>query len=284
MKDVIQNKLESYGCETKEDEENAIKEITQEVILYGLVKAGFFEKVSFQGGTCLRIIHGLDRFSEDLDFVLKDPAPNFDLSQYLEKTIEIMNIYGYKMEVFGEDKADNNISTRFLKDSSIKKILNFENSLDLRKKIQIKVEVDINSPIGAVNEINYLDFPTAFMITTHNMPTLLSGKCHALLCRSYIKGRDWYDYLWHISKRTKINLSMFQEAINQLGPWKDQKIEVNSQWLHEELEKKIKTINWDDVKKDVARFLGPDKKETLQLWSEDYFMKRTEKFISLLNS
>ncbi len=283
MKDVIQEKLKLYECETKEDEENAIKEITQEIALYGLKEAGFFEKVSFHGGTCLRIIHGLDRFSEDLNFVLKETDPDFDITPYLEKAIKIMNIYGYKIEVSGEDKADNNVKTRFLKDDSIKKLLNFENKLDLRKKIQIKVEVDINPPVGAVNEGNYLDFPTDFMIATHDMPTLLSGKCHALLCRNYIKGRDWYDYLWYISKGTKINLKIFQEAINQLGPWKGQNITVTSKWLEAELKNRIKTLDWNNVKKDVERFLKPNKKETLELWSEDFFLKKTKKFISFLD-
>ncbi len=283
MKDVIQNKLKSYECETREDEENAIKEITQEIALYGLKKAGFFEKASFQGGTCLRIIHGLDRFSEDLDFVLKEVDLDFDISTYLEKTMEIMNVYGYKIEVFGEDKADNNVKTRFLKDDSIKKILDFENTLDLRKKIQIKIEVDTNPPKGAIDEVNYLDFPIDFMIGTHDMPSLLSGKCHALLCRSYIKGRDWYDYLWYVSKGTKINLKMFQEAINQLGPWKGQNITVTSDWLRAELENKIKTLDWNIVRKDVERFIQPNKKETLELWSEDFFIKKSKKFISFLD-
>lgn len=283
MKDVIQEKLKLYECDTREDEENAIKEITQEIALYGLKESGFFEKVSFQGGTCLRIIHGLDRFSEDLDFVLKKADTSFDITPYLDKTIEIMNIYGYKIEVSGEDKADNNVKTRFLKDDSIKKLLNFENKLDLRKKIQIKVEVDINPPLGAISEGNYLDFPTDFMITTLDMATLLSGKCHALLCRSYIKGRDWYDYLWYISKGTKINLEMFQEAINQLGPWKGQGITVTADWLKTELENRIRALDWNDVKKDVERFLKPERKQTLELWSDDFFIKKTKKFISFLD-
>ena len=282
MKDVIQDKLESYKCETKEDEENAIKEITQEVALYGLQESGFFEKATVHGGTCLRIIHGLDRFSEDLDFVLKKPNSDFDLTPYIEKTIKMMNVYGYQIEISGGDKADSNVRSRFLKDDSIKKLLNFENSLDLRRKIQIKVEVDINPSKGAIDEANYLDFPTEFMISTHDMPSLLAGKCHALLCRNYIKGRDWYDYLWYISKGTKLNLEMFQAAINQLGPWKGLNTKITAEWLGKELEKKIKSHDWNEVKKDVERFLKPDKKLTLNLWSEDFFLKKTKKFIASL--
>lgn len=220
-------------------------------------------------------MHGLDRFSEDLDFVLKKADQSFDISTYLEKTISIMNVYGYEIEISGEDQADKNIKSRFLKDDSIKKLLNFENRLDLRKKIQIKVEVDINPPLGAVNEVNYLDFPTDFMISTHDLPTLFAGKCHALLCRNYVKGRDWYDYLWYVRQGTKVNLEMFQGAINQLGPWKGQNINMTTDWLKRELENKIKALDWDYVKKDVEIFLRQDKRKTLELWSEDFFLKKT---------
>ena len=284
MNDVIQEKLKSYKCQTKEDEENAIKEITQEVALYGFERAGLFEKAAFQGGTCLRIVHGLDRFSEDLDFALRTPDPDFELGQYLEKVIETMNVYGYKIEVSGEDKADSNVKTRFLKDDSIKKLLTLEHKQDLRKKIQIKVEVDINPPGLAVCEPNYVDFPIDFMIMTHDMPSLLAGKCHALLCRSYIKGRDWYDYLWYVSHGTVINLKMFQEAINQIGPWEGKNISMTRPWLEKELEKRIRSLDWEEVKKDVLKFLRPDKKEALKLWTEDFFLKKTEKFVCTLQS
>ncbi|OFZ25533.1 MAG: hypothetical protein A2381_17410 [Bdellovibrionales bacterium RIFOXYB1_FULL_37_110] len=283
MKDVIQEKLKSYRCTTRDDEENAIKEITQEVTLYGLAKAGFFKNVFFQGGTCLRIVHGLDRFSEDLDFVLRNYDPEFDLQPYLKTVIETMNVYGYKIEVSGIDKADSNIKKRFLKDESIKKLLSLKHVQDLRKKIQIKVEVDINPPIDAKNEINYLDFPTDFMITTHDIPSLFAGKCHALLCKNYIKGRDWYDYLWFISKGSTINLLMLQGAINQLGPWKGKKQLVTASWLKEQLELKIVNINWEDIRRDIAKFLKPDKNEIIKLWNKDFFIQKTHKLIRLLD-
>jgi len=277
MNDAIQEKLKSYQSETKEDEENAIKELTQEVVLYGLERASFFEKACFQGGTCLRTIHGLDRFSEDLDFALRTPETKFNLNPYLEKVIETMNVYGYKMEVSGEDKANSNVKSRFLKDDSIKKLLDFEHNQDLRKKIKIKIEVDINPPSGSKSEANYLDFPTDFMIITHDMPSLLAGKCHALLCRNYIKGRDWYDFLWHISQGTVINLPMFKQAINQFGQWEGKNILITKSWIMHELEQKIQTLDWEDVKKDVVGFLKPDKKETLKLWSKDFFIKKLKK-------
>lgn len=277
MKDIIQERLESYDPQTREDEENAIKEITQEVALYGLEEAGFFEHAIFQGGTCLRIIHGLDRFSEDLDFALRWPSPEFDLNKYLLEASKTMRPYGYEIEIAGEDKADNSVKSRFLKDESIKKLLKFGHRQDPKKKIQIKVEVDINPPTGDKVESNYLDFPTQFMVMTHDISSLFAGKTHALLCRNYVKGRDWYDYLWYISKNAKVNLRMLENALNQSGPWKGQNQYIDDKWLHEKLHEKISGINWDDAKQDVERFLRPDKKKTLKLWSEDFFLKMTRK-------
>ena len=277
MKDVIQEKLKRYNCQTQEDEENAIKEITQEVALYGLMKAGLFEKACFQGGTCLRILHGLDRFSEDLDFALKTSDLEFDLMFYLQQMAQTMNIYGYQIEFSGEDKADRNVRSRFLKDNSIKKLLELEHHADLRKKIQIKVELDIDPPQGAGEEGNYLDFPTDFMIVTHDLPSLFAGKCHALLCRNYVKGRDWYDYLWYLRKEVKINDVMLQNAINQLGPWKNKNISISRKWLVDQLSQKIDSLNWEEVRKDVERFLKPDRQEALQLWSKEFFLKKTLK-------
>ena len=280
MKDVIQNKLEDYNPQTKEDEENAIKEITQEIILYGLSESGFFEHAAFQGGTCLRIIHQLDRFSEDLDFALRSPSLNFNLDEYLKKVSETMRIYGYEIEISGEDKADSNVKSRFLKDDSIKKLLHLEHKHEVRKKIQIKIEIDAAPPADDRVESNYIDFPTQSMIMTHDIPSLLAGKTHALLCRPFVKGRDWYDYLWYVSKGASININMLKNALNQHGPWKDKQVDIDKEWLRKNLNQKIKSINWNDAKKDIDKFLRPEKKKSLQLWSEDFFLKMTDKFIS----
>ena len=280
MKDVIQQKLQTYNPQSEEEEENAIKEITQEVALYGLEKAGFFKKAAFLGGTCLRVVHGLDRFSEDLDFVLKEKDFQFDLSEYLDEVVITMNQFGYGIEIEGEDKADANVKSRFIKDDSIKKLLKFEHKLDHRKKIQIKVEIDVNPPAGGNLEANYLNFPTPFMMITHDIPSLLAGKCHALLCRKYVKGRDWFDYLWYICRDSIVNFEMLESALNQLGPWEGEGVKVSKEWLHENLNERIKAINWEKASGDVDRFLNPVKQEGLSLWSEDFFLKMTDRFIS----
>jgi predicted nucleotidyltransferase component of viral defense system len=96
MKDIIQAKLESYRSKTSEDEENALKEITQEIVLYAFSKAGFFKFSTFQGGTCLRIVHGIERFSEDLDFTLQKKDLSFDIQGYVSSAARILDEYVFR--------------------------------------------------------------------------------------------------------------------------------------------------------------------------------------------
>src|SRR5579864_4997120 len=97
--DVIQQKLLTYQCQTILDQENALKEIAQEIALMALSRAGFFRVAAFQGGTCLRILYGLERFSEDLDFVLLKADKNFDWNIYINNMQEEFSAYGYRLEM-----------------------------------------------------------------------------------------------------------------------------------------------------------------------------------------
>lgn len=277
MKDLIQSKLEQYNAQSKEEELNALKEITQEVALYSLYKAGFFNEACFIGGTGLRILHGLDRFSEDLDFSLIKPNPNFNLDSYLKKSMLEMNAYGYDLSIDAKDLGDKNVQSRFLKDDSIKNVLTFKHAQDLRSKIKIKIEIDTTPPDGAILKSEYVDFPMDFQVQSYDLPSLMSGKIHALLCRPFIKGRDWYDFLWYVTKGITPNYKQLTSALNQLGPWQEKKITVDENFLRNELKKKIETLEWKDVAKDVRKFLRPTKTETLDLWSEDFFKAKLAK-------
>ncbi|MGK5089099.1 nucleotidyl transferase AbiEii/AbiGii toxin family protein [Bdellovibrionota bacterium FG-2] len=275
MKDLIQKKLEFYNPQNAQEEENALKEITQEVALYALAKSGFFEKASFQGGTCLRIVYGLDRFSEDLDFSLLSPNSDLELRPYLEKSAQLMKHYGYEVEVSGNPKPDRNVKMQFLKDTNIKRVLVFKHLSDLQKKINIKIEVDTNPPAGAKCEIKFLDFPTDYSATTHDLGSLFAGKIHALLCRPFVKGRDWYDLSWYVSQRVSPNYVLLGNALAQLGPWKDQITQIDRSWLVHHLSEKIESLSWSEAFRDVSPFLKTEKSAELRkLWSRDFFLSK----------
>lgn len=278
MKDIIQYRLSNhYDLKTAEDELNALKEITQEVVLYALNKVGFFERAYFIGGTCLRVVHSLDRFSEDLDFSLRNVDPSFKLDEYLERAMDIMTPYGYGLTVDEKDLQDKSIQSRFLKDSSIKKVLTFKHKQNTRQKIKIKVEIDTTPPKGATGKTEFIDFPDDFQLLAYDLPSLMSGKIHALLCRPYAKGRDWYDYSWYVKNNCSPNLKLLENALKQIGPWKGKKIQVDEKFLKNTLVEKIDSLNWEDIKVDVRKFLSLEKAQSLKLWSSDFFKSKVKK-------
>ena len=123
-----------------------------------------------------------------------------------------------------------------------------------------------------------------YSIKTQDLPSLFASKNHALLCRNYIKGRDWYDFVWYVSRKTSINFLLLSNSLKQTGPWKDQNISVTPKWLLQKLKEKINSIDWDDTKKDVARFLKPRELTTLDVWSKKFFLSRLDKIEEYLKN
>ena len=277
MKDIVQRRLETYSLKTRVDELNALKEITQEILLYSLYKVGMFEKVCFLGGTNLRIIHGLQRFSEDLDFATLKKDSDFDLHSFLKEALIHVNAYGYDLTVENKPSATKTVQGLFLKDNSIKKLLTFKFLQDPRAKIKIKVEVDTNPPDGGCQTIEYVDFPFDFPVSSHDLPTLMAGKIHALLCRTYCKGRDWFDFLWYLSQKVSVNLTFLEHALHQTGPWSETKPQVDMIFVATELKRKIDSMDWKDLTTDVRRFLSADRAESLDLWGVPLFTQKLEK-------
>ncbi|HPO16178.1 MAG TPA: nucleotidyl transferase AbiEii/AbiGii toxin family protein [Candidatus Hydrogenedentes bacterium] len=109
-------------------------------------------------------------------------------------------------------------------------------------------------------------------------PSLFAGKVHALLCREYVKGRDWYDFIWYTSLGAGINHEFLTSAIAQAGPWKNQGIQTTSGWVVSELEKKILSINWKHALKEVRPFIRANEQPSLDLWSTDLFLHQLNKW------
>lgn len=277
MNEIIEEKLKKYSVKNINEEMNALKEITQEIILYALAQTAFFKNAYFSGGTCLRIVYGLERFSEDLDFSTTKVDPSFNFDDYLEEVLKILKDYGLAMEV-GRKKDDNFVKSRELKEDSEKWKLSFPTNTRL-KKVMIKLEIDSNPPANAEVENITLDFPLLHRISAGTQGTLFAGKMHALLCRNYTKGRDWYDFLWYVKNDYKINIKHLEKALNQTGPYKGQNIVVDRTFLLEELSKKIDANNWEEIIKDVEKFLRPHEVSTLKLWNSELFHKRIQKII-----
>ena len=276
---MIQQRLLNYNCKTDIEEQQAIREITQEVVLAALGRGDFFKHALFQGGTCLRIFYGLNRFSEDMDFILRDVNPDFQLKDHIKHLTDELAAYGYNIEITDRDKANATVKKAFLKDNSLGKVIDLRhaNQTGTMAKIRIKLEVDTNPPSGSGHELKYLDFPFVSSVAVQDRPSLFAGKLHALLCREYIKGRDWYDFVWYTGNRTGINYDFLTSAINQLGPWQGQSITVDKAWLLNELERKIISMNWKQATEDVRRFVRVAEQPSLDLWSKGLFSGQLDK-------
>lgn len=277
--ELIRDRLATYDCKSEIEEEQAIREISQEIVLAALGRTDFFKAAVFQGGTCLRILYGLDRFSEDLDFSLKERNPDFTWGIYLGAVTEELAAYGYQIEIQDRTARETMVRKVLLKDTTIAKLLNFRyvGKTGIMCTIRIRLKVDINSPSGSENEIRYLDFPFVSSVVVQTMPSLFAGKIHALLCRDYMKGRDWYDYLWYTARRTTINYPLLSSALAQVGPWNGAGIIVDYSWCIEALRHKIEATDWQAAAEDVRRFVRARDQKSLNLWSRELFLQQLAK-------
>jgi len=283
MIDLIQKRLAEYKVSGPIEEENALKEIVQEIMLFALWQVDFFEVAAFQGGTSLRILHGLSRFSEDIDFILLEPDPTFSWQPYLEKLAETCKEFGIEPEALDKNHMDRNVKAALIKDNSIANQLNLSFMDNQRgKKLTIKLEIDSNPPAGSGFEYTYLDFPVDYEVCHQNLSSNFALKTHALLCRPYLKGRDWYDFNWYVAQGITPNLKLLKNALFQYGQWAKQDMNVDREWLVCALGEKISSINWKDAAADVERFLKPVEQKSLSLWGEGFYMSKLQKMDKLL--
>ncbi len=273
---IIQQRLDSYNPTSPMEEQQATKEIIQELALYALMRADFFKIAAFQGGTSLRVLHGLPRFSEDLDFILKTPNPEFEWSAYLTKLIACFEEYGVKSEALPKGRMDKRIKKAVIKDNSVTNQLNLSfYKGHANQKINIKLEIDVDPPAASGYEYTYLDFPTDHEVCHQDLSSNFALKIHALLCRGFLKGRDWYDFNWYIKQGVSPNLAHLQNALVQFGPWAGQEgLRVDMAWLKVAIQTKIDSIDWADAAADVERFLKPSEVLSLRLWSVRFFSAR----------
>ncbi len=264
--EIFDQMLSAYEQTTEQQKRNAIFEVNQQIILAGLYNGGFFDVAAFYGGTCLRIFHGLQRFSEDMDFSLLAPKDNFDFTQYFQPIIDEFALVGREVEIKKKDKKNfGKVESAFLKDNTDVYDLTFQTE----KSIKIKIEVDTQPPLGFKTEQKLLLLPESFMARCFTLPDLFAGKMHALTYRAWknrVKGRDWYDFEWYIRHNTPLDFSNLQERALQFN-----QEEINRETFLEKLKERLSTADINQVKADVLPFVRNPKE--LDIWSNDYFLQ-----------
>lgn len=279
MNSAIEAMLKRYNPQNNDERENAIKEIIQEIALAGLSRGGFFDKVAFYGGTCLRIFHGLNRFSEDLDFALLSKDPGFKLDEYFPALEKEFRSYGIDISIETKKKEDDaDVRSAFLKGNTLMLMMSFfPKSEDAKRvvsnqKIKIKFEIDIDNPSGGITEYKYRMLPAPYEIQVFDEPTLFAGKIHAIICREYkrhVKGRDYYDYLFYIGKGSKFNMQYLENKLKNTGKITDNE-SLTLEKVKELLKERFLTVNYESAEEDVSNFISD--KESLNLWKKELFL------------
>ena len=266
MTDIFDSMLSAYDIRTADDRRNAIYEVMQQVVLSGLNRGGFFKEAAFYDGTCLRIFHGLNRFSEDMDFSLLKKNPDFTLEAYFPAIIEECKLLGREVTITRKDKSHfGKVESAFLKDNT--DVYNIAFQTD--RSIKIKIEVDTQPPLEFATEQRLLLQPHSFMTRCFALPDLYAGKMHALVYRQWksrIKGRDWYDFEWYVRNRVPLDFKHLQMRAAEFNG-----IELTRDTFLEALRERLASADIEQVKQDVRPFLHHA--DNLEIWSNDYFLQ-----------
>jgi predicted nucleotidyltransferase component of viral defense system len=266
MNGIFEQMLSVYDTSTTLAKRNAMLEVMQQVSLAGLQRGGFFEKAAFYGGTCLRIFHGLGRYSEDMDFTLLQEDASFNIENYFPTIIGEFKALGREVTITKKEKRNfGKVESAFLKDDTHVYNLSFQTE----KSLKIKIEVDTNPPLGFQTEQKLSLQPYSFMTRCVTLPDLFAGKMHALVYRKWgqrVKGRDWYDFEWYVRNAVPLNFNHFrQRALDFNGD------NLTKDDFMNMLSERLASTDINMVKKDVLPFIKNPSE--IEIWSNDYFLQ-----------
>lgn len=263
---MLENHVQRVGISTP----NSSHEVMQQIVLGGLYRGGFFDYAAFYGDTCLRIFHGLPRFSEDLDFSLVTKRDDIHLENYFPAIVNEFKLCDLSVTITKKDKKSfGRVESAFLKDNTEA----YEIKFQTKKNVKIKIELDTNPPLQFDTEQKLLLEPFSFMTRCFTLPDLYAGKMHALVYRAWqkrIKGRDWFDFEWYVRKNIPLDFKHLQERIKVFN---GENIDKESFLMH--LRDKLSTADINLVKADVIDFIADP--HALDIWSNNYFLQLADR-------
>jgi hypothetical protein len=279
MNEAIRQILAKYEIRSPSDSLRALREVMQEIALLGLWRSKFFEKAAFYGGTALRVLYGLDRFSEDLDFSLLKKNEDFDLAEYGDALKRELDSFGFDVEIENRIKpAGTAIQSAFLKANTRSQMITVEfergiiQQVPRNQVLKIKLEIDTDPPSGFSTETRYLLRPVPFAVRTFSLPDLFAGKMHAVLCREWksrVKGRDWYDLVWFAGYHPELHLSHLEQRMRQTGNWEGATA-LTATDFRVLLTRRVDLVNIDQIRREVEPFVKDT--ASLALWSKEFFL------------
>ena len=270
---IFEEMVADLNPQTSIDKINAQHEVMQQIALSGLQRGGFFEHAAFYGGTCLRIFHGLGRFSEDLDFTLTEKNFNVHLEDYFSSIIEAFKLTGREVEIKKKEKKSfGKVESAFLKDNTDV----YDIAFRTEKSIRVKIELDTDPPLDFETEQKLLLKPFSFMVRCVTLPDLFAGKIHALVYRNWqtrVKGRDWYDFEWYVANKIPLDFNHLQMRIKEFNG-----LDITKEEFLDSLKERLASTDMSMVRQDVLRFLRTDP-HMLDIWSNDYFLQLADMIV-----
>jgi predicted nucleotidyltransferase component of viral defense system len=286
MNEAIARMLARYDCRRVEDSVRALREILHEIALLGLWRSKFFEKAAFYGGTALRILYGMDRYSEDLDFSLLRPLSDFDMARYSDVLQREIRSFGFDVTLSKREKsAASPIQSAFLKVDTLRNLVVVKTTEEVTRQIprgqvlKIKIEIDTDPPPGFETETRFLLQPMPFSVRAFVLPDMFAGKMHAILCRQWksrVKGRDWYDLVWYVATYPQLHLSHLEQRMIQSGHLKPGE-DLTREKFMTLMSNTIKKLDVNQARKEVESFVkNPD---ALKVWSKEFFQEVARRIV-----
>ncbi len=288
MHDAIRSMMDRYECRSRKDYVNALREILQDMALLGLWRSRFFEHAAFYGGSALRLLYGLDRYSEDLDFSLLKPNASFSLKPFGEALQREISSFGFHVEFEARRKPRTGaIESAFPKTNTLKQLIVIDATQELlrdlhpAKKLKIKLEVDTDPPGGFETETQFVLQPIPFSVRVYSLPDLFAGKLHAVLYRKWrtrVKGRDWYDLVWYVARHPEVRLGHLEAKMRQSGDYRDAQ-RLTARKLQDLLQRAVDDLDVEQARREVAPFVRD--RRTLEVWSREFFRQVITRIVAV---
>ena len=245
---------------------NLAREYLQARILEVLQRAGAMVPLAFHGGTALRFLYSIPRYSEDLDFALERETGTYDLRALLRAVQRAFEAEGYQVSVRLNDRRV--VHSAFVRFPGLLYELGL--SAQRTEVLAVKAEIDTNPPPGAGLTTTVVRRHVTLQLQHHDRASLLAGKLHALLQREYAKGRDLYDLLWYLSDPAwpAPNLTMLNNALQQTG-WP--KPPLTAQNWRAIVRQRVAGLDWNQVVSYARPFL--ERESELPLLTPDNLLR-----------
>lgn len=270
---------ELSGLSTSDARKNLLREILQEVILCHMKEAGLFEDMAFHGGTSLRLLHRIDRFSEDLDMSLLVAKENYDIAAKMKDLETSLVNSEFKLEFQNKSKPTKAIKVFYINDSDILNQFAREiGNVIVGEKIKIKFELDVLPSEDQLFTRSKIASEFSATVKAHDLTTCMGQKIHAVLCRSHfygmdiIKGRDLYDLEWYLEQGITPNYNNLRECLIRGGPWEKQKLQIDKAWVISEIHKSLQTKSFSTILEDLRPLVDSTIFQSISArWNKSYY-------------